>query len=100
MDAVYGNENPGIPAALADFDAWPAGKDLVASQQTCSDGACWFSRSDRPQNEIKEIAGVSGNTITFTSPLHKSYRTANHAELTTFTGDNLRFDAGTPNVVP
>jgi len=54
-----------------------------------SDAACWFSRSDRPQNEIKEIASVSGNTITFSSPLHKSYRTANHAELTTFTGSNL-----------
>ena len=26
----------------------------------------WFSRTDRPTNEIKEIASVSGNTITFT----------------------------------
>jgi hypothetical protein len=29
----------------------------------------WFSRTDRPTNEIKEIASVSGSTITFTSPL-------------------------------
>jgi hypothetical protein len=28
----------------------------------------WFMRTDRPTNEIKEIASVSGNTITFTSP--------------------------------
>jgi hypothetical protein len=54
-----------------------------------SDATCWFSRQDRPQSEIKEIASVNGNTVTFTSPLHKGYRTANHAELTTATGDNL-----------
>jgi hypothetical protein len=54
-----------------------------------ADAACWFSRQDRPQNEVKEIASVSGNTITFTSPLHKSYRLANHAELTTYTGASL-----------
>jgi hypothetical protein len=53
-----------------------------------SDAACWFSRQDRPQNEIKEVASVSGNTVTFTSPLHKDYRTNRHAELTTYTGGN------------
>lgn len=53
-----------------------------------SDGACWFSRQDRPQNEIKQIAAVDGNTVTFTSPLHKSYRTGQFAELTTFTNGN------------
>jgi hypothetical protein len=52
------------------------------------DGACWFARQDRPQNEIKEVASVSGNTVTFTSPLHKGYSTGHHAELTTFTGAN------------
>jgi hypothetical protein len=53
-----------------------------------SDAACWFSRQDRPQNEIKQIATVSGNTITFTSPVNKAYRTSHHAELTTYTGSN------------
>ena len=54
-----------------------------------ADAACWFSRQDRPQNEIKEIASVSGNTITFTSPLTKAYRTGHYAELTTYTGSNF-----------
>jgi hypothetical protein len=54
-----------------------------------SDAPCWNSRQDRPQSEIKEVASVSGNIVTFTSPLHKAYRVANHAELTTATGDNL-----------
>ena len=45
----------------------------------------WFSRIDRPTNEIKEIASVSGNTITFTSPLSITYRVSNGAQLTRYT---------------
>ena len=47
----------------------------------------WFSRSDRPINEIKQIASISGNTITFTSPLTISYRTSHRAQLTPYTTD-------------
>ena len=42
----------------------------------------WFSRFDRPTNEIKEIASVSGNTVTFTSPLSIAYRVSHNAQLT------------------
>jgi len=49
----------------------------------------WFCRSDRPTNEMKEIASVSGNTITFTTPLHISYRTSHTAQLTRYTGGNV-----------
>jgi hypothetical protein len=66
----------------------PSASNNFATLGNGADATCWFGRSDRPQNEIKEIASVSGNTVTFTSPLHKSYRTANHAELTTYTGGN------------
>ena len=45
----------------------------------------WFSRTDRPTNEIKEIASVSGNTITFTSPLTIGYRASHSAQLTRYT---------------
>ena len=45
----------------------------------------WFSRTDRPTNEIKEIASVSGNTITFTSPLSISYRVSHNAQVTRYT---------------
>jgi hypothetical protein len=48
----------------------------------------WFSRSDRPINEIKEIASVSDNTITFTSPLTISYRVSHQAQLTRYGGAN------------
>jgi Right handed beta helix region len=47
----------------------------------------WFSRSDRATNEIKQIASISGNTVTFTSPLTISYRTTHHAQLTPYTTD-------------
>ncbi len=77
----------------------PSTANNYAGSGSGSDGACWFSRQDRPQNEIKEIASVSGNTITFTSPVNKAYRTSQHAELTTFTGSNAPVEnAGLENV--
>lgn len=45
----------------------------------------WFSRTDRPTNEIKEIASVGGSTITFTSPLSIDYRVSHNAQLTRYT---------------
>ena len=44
----------------------------------------WFSRTDRPINEIKEIASISGNTVTFTSPLSITYRADHAAQIATF----------------
>src|ERR1700730_956724 len=41
----------------------------------------WFSRMDRPVGQMVEIASVSGNTITLTSPLHIAFRTARSAQL-------------------
>jgi len=47
----------------------------------------WFARSDRPINEIKQIASISGNTVTFTSSLTISYRTSHHAQISPYTMD-------------
>jgi hypothetical protein len=44
----------------------------------------WFMRADRPTNEIKEIESVSGDTITFTSPLSIGYRVSHGAQLTRY----------------
>src|SRR6185295_432371 len=44
----------------------------------------WFSRLDRPTAEIKQIASVSGTTITFTTPVHISYRAAHAAQLSRY----------------
>jgi hypothetical protein len=58
----------------------------------------WFSRLDRPINEIKEIVSVSGNTITFTSPLTISYRTSHQAQLTQYLGGAPVTGAGVENL--
>jgi hypothetical protein len=44
----------------------------------------WFSRLDRPTAEVKEIASVSGSTITFTTPFHISYRSSHAAQLSRY----------------
>jgi hypothetical protein len=48
------------------------------------DALGWFSRDDRPTNEIKQIDHVSGNTIVFNTPVHISYRASHNAQLSTF----------------
>ena len=44
----------------------------------------WFSRPGRPLCEIKEIAAVAGNAITFTTPLHAPYLVSRLAQLSRF----------------
>jgi hypothetical protein len=53
-----------------------------------------YSRLDRVTNEIKEIASISGTTITFTSPISISYRVSHTAQLTWYS------DAGLGTYVP
>jgi hypothetical protein len=50
----------------------------------------WFSRLDRHTNEIKEVASVSGNTVTFTSPLTIGYRVNHTAQLTRYTTGSIQ----------
>jgi hypothetical protein len=94
---VHNPRAAGDDPVLAGVSPSPANN--WAGSGSGADGACWFSRQDRPQNELKEIARVTGNVVTFTSPLHKDYRRANHAELTTYTGGNLHVrNAGVENL--
>lgn len=44
-----------------------------------------FCRNDRPNCEIKKIIGITGNVVTFESPIGMTYRASNGAQLTTFT---------------
>jgi len=68
--------------------------DFSSSQYPYQTGTagCWFAtgiapngpsgnRCDRPTSEIKHISAISGNTITFDSPITISYRVANTAQL-------------------
>ncbi len=62
--------------------------DFDASQFPSTPGSAgeWFSRLDRPTSEVKQIASVGGNTVTFTTPVHISYRAGapHSAQLTRF----------------
>lgn len=53
------------------------------------DSLSWFSQANRPVNEIKEIASVERDTITFTTPVHMRYTTAKRAQLTRFYDDTV-----------
>jgi hypothetical protein len=44
----------------------------------------WFSRLDRPTAEIKQITSIAGNVITFSTPIHISYRTSHTAQLSSY----------------
>jgi hypothetical protein len=51
---------------------------------TAGSAGCWFSNCDRPTNEMHQISAISGNTITFNSPLTISYRASHQAQLYNF----------------
>jgi hypothetical protein len=67
---------------------------LTPTTPTGGDAAGWFSRKDRPTAEVKEIAGIRGNVVTFTSPLHTDYRASHQAQLTGYTHDPTVTNAG------
>jgi len=61
------------------------------------DAFVWFSRLDRPTAEIKQIASVTGNVISFSTPIHISYRISHTAQLSSY---NMRrtVNAGIENL--
>ena len=64
---------------------------LSPGTPTGGDAAAWFCRRDRPTAEVKEIEGVRGRTVTFTTPLHAPFRTSHRAQVT-------RYAAGSTHV--
>ena len=48
-------------------------------------GRGWFTRYDRPVGQMLEIASISGNAVSFTTPLHIAFDTAHRAQLTRYT---------------
>lgn len=51
----------------------------------------WFSRTDRPTAEVKQIAAASGSTITFTTPIHITYRKSHAAQLFRYGSPHVTF---------
>lgn len=50
----------------------------------------WFSRTDRPLTQILEVASGSGTQITFSTPLHLDFKTANTAQMSRYGNGSLR----------
>jgi hypothetical protein len=46
----------------------------------------WFDRTYRSLSQLVEVTGVSGNTVTFDTPLHITFTVSNQAQLTPYTG--------------
>ncbi len=90
-DRVAWNMHWPVQQFQDDNEASDASGPYDVSPGTLPAAMSWFSRTDRPTCEIKEIAGVSGNTVTFTTPLHISYRTNHAAQLTRYS------DSGGPS---
>jgi hypothetical protein len=61
------------------------------------DSLTWFSRMGRPLNELKEIASISGNTVTFTSPMTITYTASKNAQLTSYVDPFVKY-AGIENL--
>ena len=71
--------------ASSDFRVvWQRHNPPAPGDDPFPDALSWFSRTDRPTNEIKQIDRLSGNTVFFTTPVHISYRAAQSAQLTTY----------------
>ncbi len=73
---VWQKHNPAVQY-VDDFaaDAFPTTPGTAGS---------WFSRLDRPTSEVKQIAAISGTTITFTTPIHISYRQSHTAQVSRY----------------
>jgi hypothetical protein len=85
---VWQKHNP--PGPADDFDA-------NTLPTTPGGPGQWFSRLDRPTAEVKQIASISGATITFTTPFHISYRTSHAAQLSRY-GQPHVTNAGVENL--
>jgi hypothetical protein len=76
--STWKKHNPAIPF-VDDF----ASTDFPYMPNTFGDFI--GNRLDRPHNEIKEIASVIGNVVTFNTPIHGNYRTSLTAQLCWYT---------------
>ena len=54
----------------------------------------WFARQDRSLAQIMEVTGASGNTVTFSTPFHITYKAEYAAQLSHYANDNVLHGVG------
>ncbi len=69
---------------------WQRHNPAQGTDDPFPDAFGWFCRPDRPTSEVKQVASVSGNTVTFTTPIHISYRASHTAQLSGYGYDHVR----------
>ena len=67
-----------------DRAVWQRHNPSASEDDGFPESANYFMRFGRPISEIKEVASVSGNVVTFTTPLHIGYRVSHTAQLTRY----------------
>ena len=67
-----------------DRAVWQRHNPSASEDDGFPESASYFMRFGRPISEIKEVASVSGNVVTFTTPLHIGYRVSHAAQLTRY----------------
>ena len=77
-----GGQPTSVKIWATDRLVWQRHNPTSGEDDPFPDAGGWFSRPGRPLNEVKEVASVAGNVITFTTPLHIGYRVAYAAQLT------------------
>jgi len=82
FSVVWQRHNPWLSQTDDPIDT----SDFHTYNEDTNPAASWFCRTARPQNEIKKISGISGTTITFDSPFHKTYYSSRTAQLTPYSG--------------
>ena len=76
--------NPGLQVGEIVLIDQFADPNITTWGAKCPKGsACrgWFSRTDRPTSQMMEIASISDNTVTFTTPFHFGFKTSLGAQL-------------------
>jgi hypothetical protein len=90
---TWKKHNPSIPGDDFDSRTYPYQSGTNGSQ---------YSRLDRVTNEMKEITSISGNTITFSSPMTISYRVSHAAHVSAYVVNRIPvahvFNAGLENL--
>ena len=88
---------PGVTAGalvlvdeLRDASLWLSPRmDVGGSEYPAAQG--WFNRQGRFIGQILEVASVSGNDVTFTTPLHSTFLISNTAQMTPFNNTTRQY---------
>jgi Pectate lyase superfamily protein len=98
-DAATWTDLPDRAGAPTDAKIWASDRVVFMRHKTpvewvddpFPESLSWFSRPGRPISEVKEIASVNGNTLTFSTPLHIDFPVAKASQVTAYTCEHVTY---------